>query len=331
MSDIKSWSTLAASNNASVPNGWPEGMAPSGVNDSARELMGAVRRWYDDAQWTDLGHTPTYVSTLTFTLAGDMTGIYTVGRRIRAKVGSSTYYGTVDSSTYTAATGIYTSLDSGGFTASLSAIAVGILTPTNWSFPKHLNITVGTLSASEVISPVISTTNLTASTISASNVTTLALTTSTINENTADAGVTIDGLLVKDSVANMSKYTSFVTEYEASATISASISLGTVTTGDRIFVSIATEATMSGANPQILVSNLTFSGTATGVFGHNHATMTNVAANPTSTSVTNRPHTSGIFRVTGDGTLAFNLEATFAGIGVTITNVNIYAYFLKKA
>jgi hypothetical protein len=49
MSDIETanWSETAASNNAAPPNGMPEGMAPSGVNDAGREIMGAVKREWD--------------------------------------------------------------------------------------------------------------------------------------------------------------------------------------------------------------------------------------------------------------------------------------------
>lgn len=45
--DLSEWSTTAGSNNDASPDGWPEQMAPSGVNDSARENMAAIRRWYD--------------------------------------------------------------------------------------------------------------------------------------------------------------------------------------------------------------------------------------------------------------------------------------------
>ena len=49
MSDIETsnWSEAAASNNAAPPNGMPEGMAPSGVNDSGREIMAAIKREWD--------------------------------------------------------------------------------------------------------------------------------------------------------------------------------------------------------------------------------------------------------------------------------------------
>jgi hypothetical protein len=49
MSDIETsnWSEAAASNNAAPPNGMPEAMAPSGVNDSGREIMAAIKREWD--------------------------------------------------------------------------------------------------------------------------------------------------------------------------------------------------------------------------------------------------------------------------------------------
>ena len=48
MSNISQYSTTAGSNNAAVPDGWPENMAPSGVNDSARENMAALAKVYQD-------------------------------------------------------------------------------------------------------------------------------------------------------------------------------------------------------------------------------------------------------------------------------------------
>lgn len=48
MSDVSQWSTAAAGNNSAPPDGFPEGMAPSTVNDAAREVMAAVARQYKD-------------------------------------------------------------------------------------------------------------------------------------------------------------------------------------------------------------------------------------------------------------------------------------------
>lgn len=48
MSNISQWNTAAASNNSAPPDGFPEGQAPSTLNDAARELMAAVARQYSD-------------------------------------------------------------------------------------------------------------------------------------------------------------------------------------------------------------------------------------------------------------------------------------------
>jgi hypothetical protein len=51
MADISAsnWNEADASNSAAAPDGAPEGMAPSGVNDVLRAHQGAIKRWYD---WT---------------------------------------------------------------------------------------------------------------------------------------------------------------------------------------------------------------------------------------------------------------------------------------
>jgi hypothetical protein len=49
LSDDTNWSELDANNNRASPNGWPEGMMPSGVNDSARSDKGALKRFWDRA------------------------------------------------------------------------------------------------------------------------------------------------------------------------------------------------------------------------------------------------------------------------------------------
>jgi len=46
VSNISAYSQTAANNNATPPNGWPEGQAPSTVNDCAREMMAGIARWY---------------------------------------------------------------------------------------------------------------------------------------------------------------------------------------------------------------------------------------------------------------------------------------------
>lgn len=48
MSNVSQWDVVAGNNTATPPNGWPEGMQRSSVNDSARENMAALARWYKD-------------------------------------------------------------------------------------------------------------------------------------------------------------------------------------------------------------------------------------------------------------------------------------------
>lgn len=64
MSNVSEWSVTAGSNNSSPPNGWPEGMARSAVNDCAREMMAAVAKWYNDS----LGTLTTAGGTTAYTL-----------------------------------------------------------------------------------------------------------------------------------------------------------------------------------------------------------------------------------------------------------------------
>lgn len=48
MAEVHTWSGTAANNDSSPPDGAPEGMAPSAVNDVIREVMAAIKRKDDD-------------------------------------------------------------------------------------------------------------------------------------------------------------------------------------------------------------------------------------------------------------------------------------------
>lgn len=64
-SNVSEWNTSAGLNNSAPPNGAPEGMAPSGVNDVIRENMAALARWYSDSDGTleSTGSSNTYTLT----------------------------------------------------------------------------------------------------------------------------------------------------------------------------------------------------------------------------------------------------------------------------
>ena len=70
------YSETDASNNSASPNGMPEGMAPSGVNDSWRASMGATKRFHGRIQgmYASTGSANAYVLTYTSALAAYVTG-----------------------------------------------------------------------------------------------------------------------------------------------------------------------------------------------------------------------------------------------------------------
>jgi len=56
VAEIKSWKTTAGDNNSAPPDGFPEGMLRSKVNDSMREVMAAVRTFWDSPDWKNPVH-----------------------------------------------------------------------------------------------------------------------------------------------------------------------------------------------------------------------------------------------------------------------------------
>lgn len=70
------WSQTDASNNSPSPNGAPEGMAPSGVNDTIRANMGAIKRFWDRINGTvaSTGSSNAYVLTYSVAPSSYVTG-----------------------------------------------------------------------------------------------------------------------------------------------------------------------------------------------------------------------------------------------------------------
>lgn len=167
MSKVGSWSTTPGSNNSTPPDGWPEGQAPSTVNDCAREMMASIRTLINDIQYIDQNFTPTFINTTSFSVAGDQTSAIHAGRRLKiydATAGVATViYATVVTASFTAVTTISVSADGGQLTSSLSSFAISILSNTNDSLPRKLaasysavttdNLTInGTTTASGAVS-----------------------------------------------------------------------------------------------------------------------------------------------------------------------------------
>jgi len=101
----------------------------SGVNDTSVAA----------GEWTSSGFTPTYIGATSFSVVGDKTSSFLVGRRIRSTNTGGTTYSLITVSSYSSGTGLTTvtvTNDSGTLDAGLSVVDLAILTPTNPSLPN---------------------------------------------------------------------------------------------------------------------------------------------------------------------------------------------------
>ena len=91
-----------------------EGMNPSDVNDRCRDLMADIKLKDQDAGWHNIGDpsgtkTGIYVSATQFSMTGDQTGEYHVGRKIRLQYPISTdLFGTITASVHDSGSNITT-------------------------------------------------------------------------------------------------------------------------------------------------------------------------------------------------------------------------------
>ena len=102
----------------------------TGVNDSSTALD----------QWVSSNVTPTYISATQFSIPGDQTTNFQVGRRVKLTVTAGTVYGYISASVFTALTTITVVLDSGVLDSGLSAVSYGILSTNNPSIPNKLTV-----------------------------------------------------------------------------------------------------------------------------------------------------------------------------------------------
>lgn len=85
-------------------------------------------------QWVT-GPTPTYVSATSFTLVGDQTATFHVGRRVKTTNTGGTVYSTISTSAFSSVTTVTIVNDSGTLDSGLSAVSYGLLSVLNPSTP----------------------------------------------------------------------------------------------------------------------------------------------------------------------------------------------------
>jgi len=141
---IESWSKTPASNNSAPPNGAPEGMSPASFNDIIRQQMADHRTQWEQASWFNWGDTCTYASGTSFTVSGDVTSRYTIGRRIWVNGATpGDIYGTITNSVYSAPnTTVTISFDSGSMSNETLTVYLSIIDPSTGSVREFASGTV---------------------------------------------------------------------------------------------------------------------------------------------------------------------------------------------
>lgn len=96
------------------------------------------------SEWVS-GPTPTYIAATQFSLVGDQTSTFQVGRRVKTTNSGGTIYSTISVSAFGAVTTVTVVNDSGTLDSGLSAVSYGLLSATNPAIPtyagKFTNIT----------------------------------------------------------------------------------------------------------------------------------------------------------------------------------------------
>jgi hypothetical protein len=108
------------------------------------------------SEWVT-GSTAAFVGVTAFSVAGDQTALYTLGRRIKATVTGGDKFGVITSSAFGGAnTAVGVTLDSGTLNAGLSAVYYGLLSTPNGSVPwsqitsSGINVTASAITASAI-------------------------------------------------------------------------------------------------------------------------------------------------------------------------------------
>lgn len=144
-----------------VPNAWPLVLNTLGVNEQGavwitggslykfviKDSAGVTQRTIDNIsgvndstvsidQWIVYQAPPTYISATSFSVAGDQTGVFQVGRRIKTQNTGGLVYSTITASAYSAPnTTVTVANDSSALDAGLSQVSYGILSANETSMP----------------------------------------------------------------------------------------------------------------------------------------------------------------------------------------------------
>ncbi len=89
-------------------------------------------------QWVAYGSAPTFVSTTSFTLVGDQTSTFHVGRRLKTTNSGGTIYSTIITTAFGALTTVTVANDSGVLDSGLSAVSYSLISAVNPSIDADM-------------------------------------------------------------------------------------------------------------------------------------------------------------------------------------------------
>src|SRR5690348_16377965 len=122
MARLKDWSTSASANASAGGFTMAEGMAPSAVNDSIRNLMAQVRSEYVPSKWgwIEFSGTASVASQTALKITGDQTADYVAGRKVKTFGGSQIRFAEILSSSFTTETTVTITNATGSLSGSTS-------------------------------------------------------------------------------------------------------------------------------------------------------------------------------------------------------------------
>jgi hypothetical protein len=119
----------------------------SGINDVS--FTAATSEWQDSLL------TPTYISSTSFSVAGNNTATFQVNRRVKITCTAGTIYGYVFSSAFSSVTTVVIQPDSTGLDSGISVVNVGLLNSLHLSTPQQLLATSASVTvASATTTPI---------------------------------------------------------------------------------------------------------------------------------------------------------------------------------
>lgn len=288
MAEIRDYDVTAANNNSSPPDGAPEGQLPSTVNDTIREIMARLKR-----EWSDRSGVNTTAGTSNaYTLAASQT--------ITAYAAGDVFMFIADRANTGAATLAVDGLAAKSLVSNAQTALVANQIVANGIYVAAYDATNDTFQVMGV-------------TDTGGALTLTSLSTDTINEKTAAAGVTVDGVLLKDGGAVFADGATIEVDTVNEATAAAGVTVDGVLLKDGGVTATAASSIAASSGTALRVTNT----------GSGDSLLIEDSANPDSTP----------FVITSNGTVGLGTTAPSLpnGVGPIVVSEASAAYGPQSA